>query len=91
MENIIIEHQDNIEFIQYNPLTDVAEVSQNGFVDLVTAFANNSIPSNIEGVEENFNNIEEPGNILRKPKDVFDAMQLRQTLSDYSVKTEEVE
>lgn len=91
MENIIIESHDSVEYVQYNPLTDVAEVSQNGFVDLVTAFANNSIPSNIEGVEENFNNIDEPGNILRKPKDVFDAMQLRQTISDYSGKTEEVE
>lgn len=91
MEKIIIESHNDIAYVQYSPLTDVAEVSQNGFVDLVTAFANNSIPSNIEGVEENFNNIEEPGNILRKPKDVFDAMQLRQTISDYSGKSEEVE
>lgn len=91
MENVIVESHDCVEYVQYNPLTDVAEVSQNGFVDLVTSFANNSIPSNIEGVEENFNNIEEPSNILRKPKDVFDAMHLRQTLSDYSGKTEDVE
>lgn len=91
MEDIIICGNEVATYVQYDKAKDVAEVSQNGFVDLVTAFANHSVPSTIEADDSQFNNVDDPSTILRKPKDVFDAMQLRQTLTDYSSKTEEVE
>lgn len=91
MEDVIICGNEVAAYVQYDKSRDVAEVSQNGFVDLVTAFANHSVPSTIEADDSQFNNVDNPSDIMRKPKDVFDAMHLRQTISDYSGKSEEVE
>lgn len=91
MEEVIICGNEVASYVQYDKAKDVAEVSQTGFVDLVDAFANHSVPSTIEADDTQFNNVDDPSAIMRKPKDVFDAMHLRQTLSDYSGKSEEVE
>lgn len=83
MEDIIICGNEVTDYVQFDKFKDISEVSQTGFVDLVSAFANHSVPANIESDDLEFNNVDDPSVILRKPKDTFEAMQFRQTISDY--------
>ena len=62
---------------------DLQEVEQTGFVNLVQALGHNVIDGNLELDDEKFNGIEEPAAILGRPKDGFDAMHYRETISGY--------
>ena len=68
----------------FNPMRDIQEVDQTGYVDLVKAYTNGSIPSDLNIREESYNGIEEPDSILGTPSDVFEAAQLRETVSSYT-------
>lgn len=69
---------------RYNPVKDCSPVSQTGFIDLKKAFANNSIPSQIVGQDTDYNGIEEPGSILGRPFDIFEAMEMESYVKSYS-------
>lgn len=69
--------------VGFNPERDVQAVEQFGFVDLVSALANNCIPSDAVGVDSKFNGIDEPGSIMNRARDVFDAAHLERTIRDY--------
>lgn len=67
------------EFNEFEDVSEVVCTSSN----LRVAYANGSIPPNLGVDEHRFNGIEDPASILSSPKDVFEAAQLRQTISDY--------
>lgn len=52
-----------------------AVVSQIGYIDLRVAYATGEVPSDLEGVEGNFNGIDDPNSIMGTPDDVFSAMR----------------
>ena len=68
----------------FNPVVDKTPVSDTGFVDLKTAFVNNSIPSQVSGSDSDYNGIDDPGSILGKPSDVFEAMEMESYIKDSS-------
>lgn len=69
--------------IGYDKASDKQRVDETGFIDLNAAYAHNTIDGNLNVVEANYNGIEDPASIMGSPKDVFDAANYRQTLSDY--------
>lgn len=62
---------------KFNPLEDIQEVDQFGFIDLVKAFQQGYVPGGSELVQESFNGIDEPESILGKPSDAFEAMRMQ--------------
>lgn len=68
---------------KFNPEQDIHEVDQFGFIDLVECMANGEVPSTIADSEDQYNGIEDPGEILGKPSDVFEAYRM----SDYIKRT----
>ena len=60
----------------FDPKKDIHEVDQFGFIDLQECLANGEVPSTIADSEDQYNGIEDPGEILGKPSDVFDAYKM---------------
>lgn len=63
--------------LQFNPKSDVADVDQFGFVDLREAYVKHMIPAEVTEGNDNYNDIDEPDNIGRKPSDIFEAYRMR--------------
>ena len=61
----------------YNEMTDIHDVDQFGFVDLVECLENGQVPSTISDSEPQYNDIDDPGSILGKPSDVFEAYRMQ--------------
>ena len=61
---------------RFDPVKDIYEVDQFGFIDLQECLANGEVPSTIADSEDQYNGIEDPGEILGKPSDVFDAYKM---------------
>lgn len=68
-------------FSKYNPDRDLYEVAQFGFVNLKEAYLTHTIPSSIDGVDVNYNDIGSPDKILGKPKDVFEAYRMKDAIA----------
>lgn len=60
---------------KYNVQRDIKPVESFGFVDLKSAFVNNTVPSRLPESETDYNGIEDPSTIVGKPGDVFDALR----------------
>lgn len=67
----------------FNPVRDKKAVDGFGFVDLKSAFVNNTIPANVASADSDYNGITEPGSILGKPRDVFEAMDMQSHIKNY--------
>lgn len=67
----------------YNPVRDLQPVDPFGAVDLVTAHAMHSLPSNIESGDLLYNEIDDPRSIGVRPSDVFEAAQASKAISGY--------
>lgn len=67
----------------YNPVKDKKPVDGFGFVDLKSAFVNNTIPANVASADSDYNGIVDPASILGKPRDVFEAMDMQSHIRDY--------
>ena len=61
---------------KYNPVTDISDVDQFGFIDLQECLANGEVPATIADSEDQYNGIDDPNEILGKPSDVFDAYRM---------------
>lgn len=61
---------------RFNPARDLCPVSQTGFIDLNSAFASGVVPSVAPNADVDYNGIEDPGSILGKPHDVFEAIEM---------------
>lgn len=62
--------------IKFNPLTDLKKVAPNGALDLKSAYANKTIPANLESVDARFNGVDDPRAIIGRVKDPIDAEML---------------
>ena len=60
----------------FDPKKDIHEVDQFGFIDLQECLANGEVPSTIADSEDQYNGIDDPGEILGKPSDVFEAYKM---------------
>lgn len=65
----------------YDPLMDVEEVDQFGFVDLREAFLNGSVPGDIVSDETKYNGIEDPDAVGSRADDQFAAIRNAQALT----------
>lgn len=61
---------------KYNPVKDISDVDQFGFIDLEECLANGEVPATIADSEDQYNGIDDPNEILGKPSDVFDAYRM---------------
>lgn len=77
--------QDNIG---YNPVRDIQPVDPVGAVDLVTAHAMHTLPSNIESGDLLYNEIDDPRSIGARPRDAFEAAQAAKAITSYVPPTE---
>lgn len=68
----------------YDKSKDICEVDQLGFVDVVKAFAKGVIEGATSLDEAKFNNISDPDAVLGKPTDIFEAIQMKRTIQDYT-------
>lgn len=65
----------------FNPEKDLYEVAQFGYVNLNEAFISHTIPSTIDGVDVNYNDIASPEKILGRPNDVFEAYRMKDAIA----------
>lgn len=67
----------------FNPVRDIKPVDGFGFVDLRSALVHNTIPANVASADSDYNGIAEPGSILGKPRDVFEALDMQSHIKNY--------
>lgn len=63
--------------LQFNPKADTAEVDQFGFVDLCDAYVKHMIPAEAGEGNDNYDDVDEPDSIGRKPSDIFESYRMR--------------
>lgn len=73
----------------YNEMTDIHEVDQFGFVDLVECLANGQVPSTIADSEDAYNGIDDPSEILGKPSDIFEGIRMMDHIKSAGTKKED--
>ena len=76
---------------KYNPVKDIHDVDQFGFIDLQECLANGEVPATIADSEDQYNGIEDPGEILGKPSDVFEAYKMADYVKSVGVVKEDKE
>ena len=64
----------------YDPVRDLGEASQSGYVDLYELLGNGVLPADLNVSAETFNDIEDPRSIYGKPSDQFEAMTMAKEL-----------
>ena len=60
----------------YNPMCDICAVEPFGYVNLVEAVENGTVPSSINNVEAQYNGIDDPRTIIGKPGDIFEMYRM---------------
>lgn len=58
----------------FDPVRDLAPVDQFGFIELKSALAESVVPSQLPDSDSDYNGIEEPDQVLGKPRDIFEAI-----------------
>ena len=64
----------------YNPQKDNVPVDQVGFVNLRDAYVNSVIPGDLSVDVSEFNGVDEPGSLLGRSHDVFEAIRKGQSV-----------
>ena len=64
----------------YNPLKDVSQVDQFGFVDISYVLTTGNVPGDLSVKDDEYNGIDDPRSIVGKPSDVFDALSMSASL-----------
>lgn len=62
-----------IQCPKYNPNKDLKQVQPNGALDLKKAFANGTIPADLQVQDSRFNEISNPAAIVGRVSDTIDA------------------
>ena len=70
------------QICQFNPVCDIREVQSFGFLELADVMRSGIIPSNLPASQLQYNGIEDPQSILGSPCDTFDAMRMRDLISE---------
>lgn len=73
----------------FNEERDVHAVDQFGFIDLAECLSNGEVPATIADSEDQYNDIEDPGEILGKPSDVFEAYRMGDYIKSVGVVKED--
>lgn len=63
-----------VESCPFDPVRDLHPVDQFGFIDLKTSLAESVVPSQMPESDTDYNGIEDPQQILGKPRDIFEAI-----------------
>ena len=63
-----------VESCVFDPVRDLAPVDQFGFIELKSALAESVVPSQLPDSDSDYNGIEEPDQVLGKPRDIFEAI-----------------
>ena len=72
------------ENLVFNKKRDLHNVPQYGFVDLHEAYSSGIVPSDIDLPEQQYNDIDNPGNIVGKPSDIFEAYRMHDAIRSFS-------
>lgn len=67
---------------KYNPICDVREVQSFGYLELSDVMRTGIIPSDLSASQLQYNGIEDPQSIIGSPCDTFDAMRMRDMISE---------
>lgn len=70
------------QICQFNPVCDVREVQSFGYLELSDVMRTGIIPSDLSASQPMYNGIEDPQSILGSPCDTFDAMRMRDLISE---------
>lgn len=70
------------QICKFNSVCDVSEVQSFGFLDLADVMRTGIIPSNLSASHMQYNGIEDPQSIIGSPCDTFDAMRMRDLISE---------
>lgn len=71
----------------FDPLVDVAEVDQFGFIDLRQAFLTGVVDGQLSPDDGAYSGIDDPAAIMSAPKDEFEAIRQAQYAASYKPKT----
>lgn len=69
-----------VESCPFDPVRDLHPVDQFGFIDLKTALDQSVVPSQMPESDSDYNGIEEPQQILGKPRDIFEAIDTQNAI-----------
>lgn len=75
----------------WNPRRNKKAVDQFGFVDVVKIINTNTLPATEADGADVYNGIDDPGSILGKPSDIFEAMSMQAAINDYKPESKESE
>lgn len=75
----------------WSPRRNKKAVDQFGFVDVVKIINTNSLPATEADGADVYNGIDDPGSILGKPSDIFEAMSMQAAINDYKPESKESE
>lgn len=75
----------------WDPRRNKKAVDQFGFVDVVKIINTNSLPATEADGADVYNGIDDPGSILGKPSDIFEAMSMQAAINDYKPESKESE
>ncbi len=70
------------QICKFNSVCDVREVQSFGYLELSDVMRTGIIPSDLSASQPMYNGIEEPESILGSPVDTFDAMRLKDMISE---------
>ena len=59
----------------FNPLADIEEVDQFGWLDLRQAFLTGTVEGSLAPEDASYNGIDDPSSLLGAPKDTFEAIR----------------
>lgn len=69
--------------IKYNPVSDLKKVAPNGALDLKSAYANKTIPANLQSVDARYNGVDDPRSLIGRVKDPIDAEMIGKEIRKY--------
>lgn len=72
---------------EFDKVKDMSEVDQFGYVNLPQAYVSGSIDGHINPDISAMNHIEDPGSIIGRPSDEFDAIALQQVIRERGKKS----
>lgn len=73
-----------VESCPFDPVRDLHPVDQFGFIDLKTALDQSVVPSQMPESDSDYNGIEDPQQILGKPRDIFEAIDSQSAIEAVS-------
>lgn len=75
----------------FDPVRDQNPVDQFGFVDLKVALDSSQVPSQMPDSESDYNGIDDPGKVIGKPRDIFEAIDAQKAAEQLAASESEGE